>query len=136
MSDGVPSEASSRGPDEGSSAQPQTIAQYRLDTVVASGGFGTVVRATDTTLDRTVAIKLIDDPNRAANLITEAKNTSRLSHPRIARVYQAGIDDATGLAFIAFEWVDATDSTAAWSTDVRENALLWPGRRRCGCCCS
>jgi len=106
MSDGVPREASFQSPDERSSAQPQTIAHYRLDTVVASGGFGTVVRATDTTLDRTVAIKLIDDPNRAANLISEAKNTSRLSHPRIARVYQAGIDDETNLAFIAFEWVE------------------------------
>ena len=86
--------------------EPQFIEHYRIETVVARGGFGTVCRAIDTTLDRTVALKLIDDPDRAPSLIAESKNTSRLSHPRIAQVYQAGIDEKTGLAFIAFEWVD------------------------------
>lgn len=86
--------------------QPQFIEHYRIEAVIARGGFGTVCRAIDTTLDRTVALKLIDDPERAPSLIAEAKNTSRLSHPRIAQVYQAGIDEKTGLAFIAFEWVD------------------------------
>ncbi len=88
------------------SPQPQKILQYRIDSVVARGGFGTVCRATDTTLDRTVALKLIDDLRRAPALIAEAKNTSRLSHPGIAQVYQAGTDPVTGLAFIAFEWVE------------------------------
>lgn len=105
-SDSTDADSIGAGSTGAGSTQPQAIAQYRLDTVVASGGFGTVIRATDTTLDRVVAIKLIDDPERASGLIAEAKNTSRLSHSRIAQVYQAGVDEETGLAFIAFEWVE------------------------------
>jgi len=86
-------------------AGPEMVAQYRLDAVIARGGLATVCRATDTTLGRTVALKIIDDGARAPALIAEARNTSRLSHPGIAQVHQAGIDPATGLAFIALEWV-------------------------------
>ena len=111
VEDGVRASSGSVTPDAaktdgGSGFDPEFIEHYRIRSVVARGGFGTVCRATDTTLDRTVALKIIDDPDGASSLIEEAKNTSRLAHPRIAQVYQAGIDDASGLAFIAFEWVD------------------------------
>lgn len=82
------------------------VAQYRIEQVVARGGFGVVCRATDTTLDRTVALKLLDDGHRADGLIAEARNTSRIAHRGIAQVYQAGVDAKTGLPFIAFEWVE------------------------------
>lgn len=62
-------------------AGPEMVAQYRLDAVIARGGLATVCRATDTTLGRTVALKIIDDGARAPALIAEARNTSRLSHP-------------------------------------------------------
>ena len=43
----------------GGGFEPATIEQYRIESVVARGGVGTVCRATDTTLDRIVAIKMI-----------------------------------------------------------------------------
>jgi len=92
-------------PGEPAASGGERIAHYRIDQVIARGGSSTVCRATDTTLGRTVALKVIDDPGRAPALIAEARNTSRLSHPGIAQVYQAGIDAESGLAFIAFEWV-------------------------------
>ena len=90
----------------GGGFEPATIEQYRIESVVARGGVGTVCRATDTTLDRIVAIKVLDEPGGALALIEEARHVSRLSHPRIAQVYEAGVDSRTGLAFIAFEWVE------------------------------
>ncbi|MFQ5655709.1 MAG: protein kinase, partial [Planctomycetota bacterium] len=84
---------------------PQRVAHYRLDALVARGGEGVVYRATDTTLDRTVALKIIDDPASAEGLIAEARHVSLLSHPCIAGVHQAGIDPKSGFAFIALEWV-------------------------------
>lgn len=92
-------------PAETPSPAGERIAHYRIDAVVARGGSATVCRATDTTLGRTVALKIIDDPARAPALLAEARNASRLSHPGIAQVHQAGTDPATGLAFIAMEWV-------------------------------
>ncbi|MEE8143726.1 MAG: protein kinase, partial [Planctomycetota bacterium] len=84
----------------------QKVAQYRLDALVARGGVGVVYRATDETLDRTVALKVLGDPTLAEVLIAEARHVSRLSHPSIAGVYQAGIDKESGIPFIAFEWVN------------------------------
>ena len=86
----------------------ERIAHYRLNAVVAHGGMGVVYRASDDTLDRFVALKVINDPEQAERLIEEARIASRLAHPGIASVYQAGVDEETGLSFIAFEWVEGS----------------------------
>lgn len=70
---------------------------------------GVVYRATDNTLDRTVALKflapnLILDPDSRARLIREAKAAAALSHPNICRIFEIGESDER--IFLVLEFVD------------------------------
>lgn len=70
--------------------------RYRLSERIGSGGMGTVHRAWDTRLDRTVAVKVLrrtyepEDAVRHARLRTEARFAGGLHHPGIVRVYDYG----------------------------------------------
>jgi len=65
-----------------------------VDQVIApigEGGMGQVYRATDTTLGRQVAIKILpdafaSDPDRMARFEREAKTLGSLNHPHIWQV--------------------------------------------------
>ena len=75
---------------------PRTIAHYRISAKLGEGGMGTVYRATDTKLDREVAIKVLpadlaEDPGRMARFTREAKVLASLNHPNIASIY--GVED-------------------------------------------
>ncbi len=68
--------------------------RYRIDSELGTGGLGTVYRAYDTLLERHVAIKIFNKPtNRAeqhTRLLREAQIVSRLHHPHIVTIYDAG----------------------------------------------
>jgi len=71
---------------------PFTIAHYRIISKIGQGGMGAVYRATDTKLDREVAIKLLPeqfahDSGRLARFSREAKVLAALNHPNIAAIY-------------------------------------------------
>ena len=75
------------------------------------GAFGTVWKARDTVLDRTVAFKVLPDalkenPQALKNFLREAKSAAKLNHPNIVTVYDAGEQD--GVYYIAMEHVDGT----------------------------
>ena len=64
-----------------------TLAQYRIIEKLGQGGMGEVYRATDTKLDREVAIKILpqeicDDPGRRKRFLKEAKAAS--ASPRMS----------------------------------------------------
>src|SRR5215471_11085397 len=70
----------------------QTIAHYRITSKLGEGGMGEVWRATDTKLDRDVAIKILPaefaaDAGRMARFEREAKILASLNHPHIATIY-------------------------------------------------
>src|SRR5215831_2135930 len=70
----------------------QTIAHYRITSKLGAGGMGEVWRATDTKLDRDVAIKILPaaftaDAGRMARFEREAKILASLNHPHIAAIY-------------------------------------------------
>jgi serine/threonine-protein kinase len=70
----------------------QTIGKYRVDALIGRGGMGTVYRATDETLNREVALKVLNaelnDPEIARRFRAEAVTVARLSHPGIATIYE------------------------------------------------
>src|SRR5436309_12423063 len=69
-----------------------TIAHYRITAKLGQGGMGEVWRATDTKLNREVAIKVIlesfaQDADRMARFTREAQVLASLNHPNIAAIY-------------------------------------------------
>lgn len=86
----------------------ETLGHFRLDEFVGGGGMGCVFRATDLTLGRTVAVKVLSARGRDSDLLArfrnEAQNAARLDHENIARVYFVGADK--GWNFIVFEFIE------------------------------
>jgi serine/threonine protein kinase len=81
----------------GDATAPGTVAdRYQLHRVLGSGGVADVHEATDTRLDRLVAVKLLRETTAGetdrARFLTEAKLLARLSHPHLVRVLDAGVD--------------------------------------------
>lgn len=68
-----------------------TIARYRIDGVLGSGGMGQVYLARDTAMHRTVAIKVVDPRRqRPCDLVREARLAASLDHPSICAIH--GVD--------------------------------------------
>ncbi len=83
--------------------------RYRLEARVGAGGMSTVYRALDTTLQRQVAIKLMNrevasDSDQLERFRREARAVAQLSHPHIVGVIDAGEDE--GRPYIVFEYVE------------------------------
>ena len=84
--------------------------RYRLDATIARGGMATVYVATDTRLDRTVAVKvmrpaLAEDPDFVERFAREARAAARLSSPDVVAVHDQGTDPATRIAYLVMEHI-------------------------------
>jgi len=96
--------------------------RYRLDARLATGGMGEVWRATDTILDRRVAVKLLkseyaDDAAFRIRFESEAQHAASLHHPNIASVYDVGesaVPDGSGIPrpFLVMELVEGQPLSA------------------------
>ena len=82
-------------------AEPRVLSgRYRVDELIGRGGMATVFRGYDLTLGRQVAIKLLNrdlanDNSFRTRFRLEAQAASRMAHPTIVRVYDAGEDTET-----------------------------------------
>lgn len=93
---------------ENEDSLPRLLAErYRLEAKLGSGGMGIVYRATDLTMHRAVAVKLILgvdgaalDDDVAGRFLREAKNTARVQHENIIEVYDLGRSDQGDLFFV------------------------------------
>ena len=69
-----------------------TVGKYRIVDKLGRGGMGTVYKAVDETLDREVAIKVLNadlnDPDVPKRFRAEAITLARLNHPGIATIYE------------------------------------------------
>lgn len=82
----------------------RTEPRYRLDRRIATGGMGEVWQATDTVLDREVAVKVLkpeyaDDPTFRSRFQAEARHAAALHHHNVASVFDFGElepDDGSG----------------------------------------
>ncbi|MGL4551469.1 MAG: protein kinase domain-containing protein, partial [Gemmataceae bacterium] len=90
---------------------PVTVGgRYRLDALRGGGGMAKVYRATDVTLDRVVAVKLINPELRAesefdARFQREARIASALADPHIVVVHDYGLDPTHG-PFLVMEFLE------------------------------
>src|SRR2546421_970881 len=84
------------------------LGTYRIDCQLGAGGMGTVYRATDTKLNRPVAIKFLSndvaDAFARRRFQREAQMASSLNHPHIVTVYDAG--EFEGRQYLVTEFVD------------------------------
>ncbi|MFL5517606.1 MAG: protein kinase domain-containing protein, partial [Gemmatimonadales bacterium] len=82
--------------------------QYRLERELGRGGMGAVFLATDATLDRRVAIKVVHPeltahPSITRRFLAEARTIARLRHPNVVAVHTAGSTD--GLLYYVMDEV-------------------------------
>ena len=87
------------------------VDKYRLDALIGIGGMGVVYSAHHLSIDRRVAIKILQ-PNMAMGnehlmelFEREARMAGHLTHENIANVMDAG-RTADGIAYIAMEWLE------------------------------
>jgi serine/threonine protein kinase len=83
--------------------------RYEIGDRLGSGGMSNVYKATDLTLERTVAVKVLaehlsDDDRFVARFRREALAVAKLIHPNIVQVYDTGVDD--GRHYIVMEYVE------------------------------
>jgi serine/threonine-protein kinase len=88
------------------------LGPYEIVSALGAGGMGEVYRATDTTLGRQVAIKVLpdafaQDAERLGRFEREAKTLASLNHPHIAQIY--GLEKSSGVQALVMELVEGED---------------------------
>jgi eukaryotic-like serine/threonine-protein kinase len=94
----------------------QQVGRFHIEATLGRGAMGTVHRATDPTLKREVALKILDpeaesgasslDPETRARFAREARAAAKIEHINVVAVYEVG--EHEGLPFIAMELVVGT----------------------------
>lgn len=92
-----------------------TVAHYRILKRLGAGGMGEVYLATDTRLDRQVAVKILPadfchDSERLQLFIQEAKITSGLNHPNVTHVYDIGREG--DVSYLVMEYIEGESMQA------------------------
>lgn len=87
------------------------LGRYIVEDLIGSGGMGAVYRATDTSLGRAVALKVLPpevsaDPDRLERFRREARALAALNHPNIVTIYS--VDQEKDAHFLTMELVTGT----------------------------
>ncbi|MEJ2080103.1 MAG: protein kinase [Acidobacteriota bacterium] len=90
----------------------QSVAHYEITDKLGAGGMGEVYRATDTRLNRQVALKVLpeifaQDEQRMGRFEREAQVLASLNHPNIASIY--GLEESNGTRVLVMELVEGED---------------------------
>jgi serine/threonine protein kinase len=111
----------------------QRLERFHLLEVVGHGGFGTVYRARDPELERTVAIKVLrsgnlSTPQERDRFLREARSVAQLRHPAIVAIHEVGQHD--GVPFLVSDFVEGVplnEWLSARRPTYREAAELLAG---------
>jgi streptogramin lyase len=101
-------------------APGSVVAGYRIEAVLGRGGMGVVYLATQLSLDRPVAVKVIA-PELAGDVLfrerfkRESRIAASIEHPNVIPVYEAGEGD--GLLYLTMRYVEGTDLKALLEAD-------------------
>jgi len=85
--------------------------RFEILEAVGSGGFGTVFKARDAELDRTVAIKLpragnLGDGSDVERFLRESRSVAQLRHDSIVSIHEVGQQD--GLPYLVSDFVEGS----------------------------
>jgi TolB-like protein/Tfp pilus assembly protein PilF len=85
------------------------LAHYEIRSAIGAGGMGEVFRATDTRLERNIALKVLPanmaaDPERFARFQREARAVAALNHPNVVTVFS--VENADDVHFITMELIE------------------------------
>src|SRR2546423_2774765 len=88
------------------------IGKYVIIELLGEGAMGVVYKARDSVLDRTVAIKVMNEaiagqPNLRQRFLREAQAAASLQHPNVVTIHDLGEID--GHLFIAMEFIEGVD---------------------------
>jgi len=89
------------------------VSGYRIESILGKGGMGLVFRASQLSLGRTVALKVLPSeavgrqPAKVERFLSEARLAAQLNHPNIVQIFDAGHDGE--VFFIAMEFVEGKD---------------------------
>ena len=75
----------------------KSLSHYQIEAEIGRGGMGVVYRATDTKLNRQVALKVLPaaalaSPDDRSRFFREAQSAAQLNHPNVCHVYE--VDEA------------------------------------------
>src|SRR5436190_11375124 len=87
----------------------QRLAHYEIVSAIGAGGMGEVYRASDTKLQRDVALKVLPSematsPERLERFQREARAVAALNHPHVVTIYS--VEEAEGVHFLTMELVE------------------------------
>jgi serine/threonine-protein kinase len=107
-----PSEVDYQDPAQVPAPAGLKLGHFEIQARIGAGGMGAVFHATDTRLQRAVALKILSpslsrDDAAVQRFRNEARAAARLDHENVARVYFIG--EELGLHFIAFEFITGTN---------------------------
>jgi serine/threonine protein kinase len=111
--------------DVGAMAGESLDDRFQLVRRVGEGGYGAVFEAVQLSVERTCAVKVLasrlgaDEVSRR-RFHVEAKATAELTHPHTVTLFDFGVDDTTGVLFLAMEMLDGPTLQAV----VSERGLL------------
>ena len=97
---------------------PMRFGGFLLEEAIGAGCTGTVYRAVDLTLDREVAVKIVNDhiknrPERVELFLAEARKIALLNHPHIIPIYSCG--EEAGQPFLVMQYMDG--QSLAWKLE-------------------
>ena len=87
------------------------IGPYKIEKVLGNGGMGTVYLATQLSLNRPVALKILrkkrlEKEGAIEKFLKEARMTAKLNHPNLVAVHDAGQDEKSDLVYYTMTYVD------------------------------
>lgn len=107
--------------------QGDRLGDYEIISVAGAGGMGIVYKAKQQSLDRVVALKVIQDeiasePEYRQRFLREARLAASVDHPHVVTVYDVGSEDDR--LFLAMQWIDGADL----KKQLEESGRLTPKR--------